>query len=329
MRRLSYIVSYLFLLTRISLAQDPHFTQFYANPLYLAPSFAGATKQHRIASTFRDQWPGFPGGFVSYSVSYDHNFANFNSGLGVLVMRDQAGSGKLANTGICLQYSYDFNITTGWHIRPGLSFSYAMRSLDFSKLIFSDQLSSGNGNPTNISTHEGPPSGSFVGDIDAGTSMLIYQERFWIGGAVDHLLKPNEGLWGIKSTIPIKYSFFGGYQLVKFARLLKPIDETVTFAYLYRSQDIFKQLDVGLYWYHYPLVLGCWYRGIPLYNSPRGDAVAFLVGLKMDGLSIGYSYDFTVSNLVRSSHGAHEMTLIYQFNTKPVKKWHSIPCPEF
>ena len=40
--------------------QDPQFTQFYANPLYLAPSFAGATKQHRAAGSFRDQWPGFP-----------------------------------------------------------------------------------------------------------------------------------------------------------------------------------------------------------------------------------------------------------------------------
>jgi len=37
--------------------QDPQFTQFYANPLYLAPSFAGATQQDRITAVYRNQWP--------------------------------------------------------------------------------------------------------------------------------------------------------------------------------------------------------------------------------------------------------------------------------
>jgi len=111
--------------------------------------------------------------------------------------------------------------------------------------------------------------------------------------------------------------------------LLKPIPETVSVAFIYRSQEDYKQLDLGLYWNRYPLVLGFWYRGIPFVNSPRGDAMAFLIGFKIDKLSIGYSYDFTVSNLVRSSKGAHEVSLIYQFVTKKKKKMHSIPCPEF
>ncbi|MCF8379375.1 MAG: type IX secretion system membrane protein PorP/SprF [Bacteroidales bacterium] len=41
--------------------QDPQFTQFYANKLYLAPSFAGAVQMDRVSSSYRNQWPSLPG----------------------------------------------------------------------------------------------------------------------------------------------------------------------------------------------------------------------------------------------------------------------------
>jgi len=74
-------------------AQDPQFTQFYANKLYLAPSFAGATQMDRVSTSYRNQWPSLPGVFVSYTFSYDHFFSNFHSGVGILIMRDVAWFG--------------------------------------------------------------------------------------------------------------------------------------------------------------------------------------------------------------------------------------------
>lgn len=127
----------------------------------------------------------------------------------------------------------------------------------------------------------------------------------------------------------MKFSFFGGFQIIRQGKLLKPIDETVSLAYLFRLQQNKKQLDIGLYWNKVPLVLGFWYRGIPPFNSERGDALAMLVGFKMKGFSIGYSYDFTISNLVSSTHGAHEISLSLDFQTNRKKKIHAIPCPEF
>ncbi len=47
---------------------------------------------------------------------------NFNSGVGVLATYDVAGSGNLSTTNVGLLYSYDFNITKDWHIRPGSQF---------------------------------------------------------------------------------------------------------------------------------------------------------------------------------------------------------------
>ncbi len=50
-------------------AQDPLFTQFYANPTYISPAFAGTSIQSRFAANYRNQWPGIPKPIISYSAA--------------------------------------------------------------------------------------------------------------------------------------------------------------------------------------------------------------------------------------------------------------------
>jgi len=68
-KRICYIVILSFVLFVDSQCQDPTFSQFYANPLYLAPSFAGATEEYRLGMNYRNQWPAVPGVFHTYSIS--------------------------------------------------------------------------------------------------------------------------------------------------------------------------------------------------------------------------------------------------------------------
>ena len=320
------VISILLLFCYVLFGQDPHFTQFYSQPLYLAPSFAGATQQHRIATTYRNQWPSMPGTFVTYAFSYDHFFANFNSGVGILVLRDVAGSGNLSTTNVGVAYSYDIKLTDLWHLRPGIHVLYTQRGIDFNKLLWGDQISPGGITPT-IEV----PSLDKKGDIDASVSLLGYSDRAWFGFSVDHLFRPNYSLYGDVSRLKMKYSVFGGYQLKRKGRLLKPVDETLSVAGLLKHQALITQLDIGVYWYKNPLVFGLWYRGIPFINREiRGDAICFLVGYKIEQFSVGYSYDFTINKLLTSTGGAHEIALIYEFTNKRKKrKRHMIPCPEF
>src|SRR5437016_3907470 len=51
-------------------AQDPHFTQFYANPLYLNPAFAGAAHCPRMNLSYRNQWPALQGQYITSCFSY-------------------------------------------------------------------------------------------------------------------------------------------------------------------------------------------------------------------------------------------------------------------
>lgn len=319
-----YVILFTYVTVLNVSAQDPQFTQFYANKLYLAPSFAGATKQNRVALIYRNQWAGIPGAFNTMAFSYDHYFPTFNSGLGITAVRDVAGTGHLGMTQFGLAYSYDFQIKDNFHVRPGLNIQYSLYGIDFARLTFIDQLLSGSS-----TTMESPPTDNNIGALDGATSVLVYSSKFWSGLCVDHLFRPNESFYSNYAIVPVRYSFFGGVQVVRNGKLLKPIDESLSIAYMYRQQGDKKQLDLGLYWYKSPIVMGFWYRGIPGLNSERGDAVAVLLGYKTSKFSIGYSYDFTISNLINSTHGSHEISLVYEFNTTHRKKIHAIPCPEF
>ena len=310
------------------LGQDPTFSQFYANALYLAPSFAGATEEYRFAVNYRNQWPAIPGVFQTYSISFDRAMPSFRSGIGVLATYDVAGSGNLSTTNIGLLYSYDFNINKEWHIRPGVNFKFYYLGLDIAKLVFNSQIT-GSGTTPPIT----PPPFDNVADVDFATSAMVYNDRIWGGFTLDHLLVPKTSFYGDDATAPIKLNLFGGMQILKQTRLRQKLQEVLSVAINFQKQAKYYQTDVGLYYYKNPLIFGLWYRGIPFMTSQAGDAIIGLIGIKTSSVHIGYSYDFTVSNLISSTGGAHEISLIYEFNNLSVgqrnKRIRAIPCPEF
>ena len=327
-KRIKYLLILSFIIFTDSFGQDPTFSQFYANALYLSPSFAGATAEYRFAMNYRNQWPAVPGVFHTYSISFDKAMPNFNSGIGVLATYDVAGSGNLSTTNIGLLYSYDFNINKEWHIRPGVNFKFYYLGLDINKLIFNSQIT-GSGTTPSVT----PPPFDNVADVDFATSALVYNERIWAGFTLDHLLVPKTSFYGDDASVPVKFNFYGGVQILKKTRLRQKIQEILSVALNFQKQGKFYQSDVGLYYYKDPLIFGLWYRGIPFATSQAGDAIIGLVGIKTNQLHIGYSYDFTISNLISSSGGAHEISLIYEFNNlslgQRLKRIRAIPCPEF
>jgi len=327
LKKIIYLAVFFYLLSVESFGQDPTFSQFYANPLYLSPSFAGATEDYRFSMNYRDQWPAIPGVFHTYSISFDKAMQNFNSGIGVLATYDVAGSGDLSTTNIGVLYSYDFNINKEWHIRPGVNFKFTYLGLNIYKLIFNSQIS-GSGTTPPVT----PPPFDKVADVDFATSALIYNDEIWAGITLDHLLTPKQSFYGDESKTPVKMNLYGGVRLLGHSRLRKKLIEALSVAGNFQVQGKYYQTDVGLYYYKDPLIFGMWYRGIPFITSQAGDAIIGLVGIKTKQLHIGYSYDFTISNLIATTGGAHEISVVYEFNsfsTGTRRKIRAIPCPEF
>ena len=50
---------------------DIPFSQFYANPIYLNPAFAGSQIAPRISLSYRAQWPGLVSPYTTVSASWD------------------------------------------------------------------------------------------------------------------------------------------------------------------------------------------------------------------------------------------------------------------
>lgn len=307
------------------ICQDPQFTQFYSNPLYQAPSFAGATSGYRIGINYRDQWPKMPGLLRTFNVAADANIDKINSGLGLIALRDVAGSANYSNTYIGLLYSYNIRFSRRIYLRPGLGFYYAQRTLDYEKLVFASQLYANSDIQPVL-----PEDFANVQSFDWSASLLLSMRNSWIGLCADHLNHPNVSVTSYDYKYPLKFTIFGGLKLFKLERLIGTKRQTVTIAANYRHQGSTDQVDVGLYWNYAPIVLGVWYRDLPLIKDySRRDALSILLGYNYKDLNIGYSYDFTLSKLVTSTGGAHEISLSYKFEIERKHKFKAIPCPEF
>ena len=331
------LTSLLVVLTSLVKSQDMHFTQFYAAPLYLNPAFTGANVCSRISLTYRNQWPGVKMAYQSYLVSYDHYLQAQHLGIGLMFATDQAGSGGLRTTLINPSFAFETKINKNIGIRFGLQPGVTIKSIQFDKLLFGDQIArGGSANPTSVATVETPTQSKTFVDIGAGT--LLYTSNLWIGTSFYHLNKPNESLvTGTGVTLPVKYSVHGGSKLAlnkdeKDSDLRKYVSIVMN----YRGQGKFDQFDLGVYYSQRLFSIGMWYRGLPGFKSylpgyANNDAMAFLVGMQAPKLNIGYSYDITISKLTNLTKGAHEITLSFQIcaiKQKPTKRL-TVSCPKF
>ncbi|MFZ5552428.1 MAG: type IX secretion system membrane protein PorP/SprF [Bacteroidota bacterium] len=300
-------------------AQDPEFTQFYANPLYLNPAFAGSARCPRIAMNYRNQWPSLSGTYVTTSASYDQHVDGIYGGLGLLVTNDKAGEGTLNTTTISGIYSYQLKISRTFSIRAGVQATYFQKSLDWNKLTFGDMIDPRRGF---VYQTGDVPRGGTVGNVDFSAGILGFSEYFFAGFAAHHLTEPNESLITGNSPMPMKITGHAGAVIPLSNSKYSTNDSKLSPNILYRSQGTFQQLNMGLYMQKGPLCGGVWYR--------NKDAFIALVGINTTNVKIGYSYDVTVSKLTNASGGSHEISFMVNFNCKPKKKsFRTISCPSF
>ncbi|MBN8578178.1 MAG: type IX secretion system membrane protein PorP/SprF [Cyclobacteriaceae bacterium] len=329
---------FFFLMQALGLrAQDPQFSQYYAAPLYLNPAFTGTSEDHRFIANYRNQWPNAARGFVTYAFSYDVNLTHYNSGVGLLATVDQAGTAGMRSSQLNFLYSYKWSIASKWVVSAGLNFGYASRSIDLNRLVFGDQLQfDSNGNvPTD------DPAIFNLGNVhyfDFNSGVLAYNKNFWFGFSASHLNTPNRSLLDQEAQVPMKTSLHGGVRIPLYGGPFKKDHISVLApSFVYKKQGRFDQLDVGVHFLYDPIMLGVWYRGIPLQQNVRDnisqDAVVVILGLQFDQIEIGYSYDFTVSELGPISGGAHEIAMRYKVplaaHIKTKRKDKFIPCPTF
>jgi len=264
---------FLLFVIKLSFSQDANFSQSYANPLYLSPSFCGTTADTRISASTRDQWASFPGNFITNTFSFDHNFENLNTGVGFLLVYDSEGGGIFKSASSGLMYSYKLQLNKTWKFKPGINLKFVRRWSDITGLFSSQDIALRHGQYQALGSISDIGLGS-INYIDAALSSLFFSKKEWFGFTIDHLFKPDVSFGSEKNRIPFKYIIFGGKQLFINYQDSK-LKEKITGTFVLNYQGANTLMDLGAYYLRAPFTLGLHYRGIPRkYMQP--DALIFL-----------------------------------------------------
>jgi type IX secretion system PorP/SprF family membrane protein len=321
------LTALLLMLVRVVLAQDPQFSQFYANQVLLSPAFAGSAEGPRLALNARGQWNAIPNAYRTFAVAYDMPFflGPTKHGAGITVMGDAAGAGVLTKYEVLLNYSYRLLINDRHIVRLGLAAGFQQATIDFMRLRFPNQYDPVKGFDPSLSNGEKYAESRFTEDITAGA--VYYNKLFWLGFNANHITTPtqeftttNTNLNG--AVLPIRYTLFTGLNL--------PIEDkgiSVSPSVMFRSQGPFEQLDLGCYVNFMPIVFGMYYRALD------NDALIGMVGIQKGNYRFGYSYDYTLSELTNAvSGGSHEISFVIEFDRlKRASRRPSVnmSCPKF
>jgi len=301
-------------------SQDPQFTQFYANPLYLNPAMAGAHGCPRFNLNYRNEWPSLSGNYVTYSASYDQYFNNINGGFGVIALHDQQGQGTIFTSTLGLIYSYHLKVNRKFSLLFGAKAAMTNKYLDWDKLTFGDMIDPRRGF---IYSTGDVPRGESVYFFDASAGIVGYSKNFYFGFAANHLNRPNESMIIGESKLPMRFTGHIG-SVIKLGRHSQYRNQTSIMPnVIYQYQNGFQELAIGTYIKYGTFTVGAWYR--------NRDAFILSIGVNTGKFSIGYSYDITVSKLNNGvSGGSHEVSMGIKLNCKDKPpSFRTISCPSF
>ena len=309
------------------IAQDPHFSQFYAHPLNLNPALAGTGECGRIMAGFRNQWPGIDQTYTTASLEADRYFDALSGGVGITVLNDDA-AGLINTLRVGGIYAYHLKISGEASLNAGFEATYHQQRINWNDLIFNDMIDISSGNVS--SGAEVPPTDTRVSAVDFSTGLLFgISKKYYLGVAAHHLTEPDLSYYSSDvAALYRTYTLHGGahFILVESYYPNRKGELSLNPNVLYQQQKNAQQLNLGLNLSYHPFTLGIWYR----HNFSNPDAMIGFIGLNHKYFNFGYSYDFTMSGLKGESGGAHEVTVALLFGCEGKrKKPGAIKCPEF
>ncbi|AEA44534.1 PorP/SprF family type IX secretion system membrane protein [Fluviicola taffensis] len=301
-------------------AQDPTFTQFYANPLYLNPAFAGSHGCARFSMNYRNEWPSLSGNYVTYSASYDQHFKNISGGIGILATHDMQGQGTINTSMLGLIYSYHLKVNRKFAMLFGARAAWYQKFLDWDKLTFGDMIDPRRGFIYQTGDQR---RGGSKGFFDASAGFVGYSKHFFFGGAVHHLNMPNESVIIGNSPMPMRFTGHIGAEIPLGGKSKYQNTTSIMPNIIYQYQQGFQEINIGTYIKYGAFTAGAWFR--------NRDAFILTIGVNTGTFRIGYSYDVTVSRLNNGvSGGSHEVSLgIYTKCKTKGSTFKTISCPSF
>lgn len=279
--------------------QDAHYSQYFSDPVYLNPAFAGFEGCSRISTGCRDQWPSLSGDLITSGLSYDQYVKLIKGGVALRYQWDYESDGFLQTHSALFTYSPTFSFFgKRLFISPAIEAGWMGKYIDWNKAKFDDQGVQYDIIATPV------PIKSYVGLLDLNAGMIFAHRAFVYGVAVHHVNNPKDNFYD-NSRLPLRWTYHFSWVYT-----FKNDNIKLSPSFIFQKQQDFEEFVPSLSFYFHGVKLGTAFR----MGFDYPDSFIGMVGYTCDWLTVGYSYDLTVSRLLKANGGSHEIMLQVKFN---------------
>ena len=323
------------LVSGTSFAQDKLFTQAFAHPVDINPSFSGSIEgRYRITMAYRDQWRSIiESPFTTMGLYGDIKITNEKQsddyfGAGFSLIADRTAIYNVNQNIISLYGSYHKALNADKHqyLSAGLNFGIAQRNMNYENIYFNDQF---NGlDQYSLTTAEILPSNNFAFmDLGLGVSFMTALSDYSdlsLGISVDHIPGSSISFYQHSLDQDIEYPDAKIYRkLTTYVSMELASNEYISILprFIWQQEGPYQMIsaaalvkfDITNYddkAFHFG---GGFRLNQTSTSSLKPTAVYILTAFELEGLLIGLSHDITTTSLgsLSPGRGAFELSISF------------------
>ena len=287
----------IFLTSKLQAQQDPQFTHYMYNMSVMNPAYATDNPDViNLGGLYRAQWVGIKGAPTTQTF-FAHKPLSKRVEVGISFVHDEIGDVVKENN-IFADFAYVLPIGQSTKLSFGIKAGVTLFDTNFNGFVLTDPL----------------PDPAFQNNIsqvfpNIGTGMYLFGDNYYAGLSAPNLMtsrhietingNPGSGVESVHFFLTGGYVFtFNGNDNIK----LKPAFMAKGVEGAPLSLDVTTNILINN-----KFELGAGYR--------MGDSVSGLASFYITPqLRIGYSYDYTLTNLSAFNSGSHEFFLLYDLD---------------
>ena len=288
------ITAILVLMKGLSMGQQlPQFTQYMFNRYAFNPAYTGVTPSWEATTNNRYQWTGITDAPRTFTLSAQGPLKRENMGLGGYLYTDNVGPTR--RLGFQTSYGYRVKLTDNIKLSFGISFGFNQWILDADKVTTY--------HPGDFYFSNGLLKTT---DLDGKFGTYLYHDDWYFGVSVEQMLHNKITFLATQisseSFMEDHFYFNGGYTF----HLSEDWDLDPSFL-LKIGAPAPPKLDIALLATYQKMI---WFGG----SFRTNDAASAMIGYcYKNQLRIGYSFDFTTTDLRNYNSGTHEIMLGFVF----------------
>lgn len=272
---------------------EPQFTQYMFNEMFINPAYAGSREHMAMTALYRNQWVGMEGAPKTQTFSAHTPLRNEKIGVGLNILHEEIG------------VTQDFSVFGSYAYRIPMQKGFFSMAVSGGIIHHQEQLLEVRTQDQGDYSFLGTPKLT-VPNVGFGT--YFSNRNFYVGLSIPRMLQNKvdavTGKAQNKMNLPYwHYYLMGGYVFT--------LNESVKLKPTFMTKIVSGApviADIGA---HVLLNEVLWLGG----SYRTSDSWAAVMSIQLNKqMRLGYSYDYTLTELQRFNNGTHEITLGFDFS---------------